>query len=202
LHIKPSQKVGICGRTGSGKSTLVSTLLRILDLQEGSILIDELPLDKIARKTIRDRLICLPQDALVFPRSFRFNLDPESRLNQEADLTDALRAVGLQELVMSRGGLEADMGELSHGQRQLLALARAVLRKKILNNRCILVLDEATSNLDIATEEIVRKVIHEEFKENTVISVAHRLDTVRDADMIVVLEKGKISKSGPPSLVL
>jgi len=194
--------VGICGRTGSGKSTLVSTLLRILDLQEGSILIDELPLDKIARKTIRDRLICLPQDALVFPRSFRFNLDPESRLNQEADLTDALRAVGLQELVMSRGGLEADMGELSHGQRQLLALARAVLRKKILNNRCILVLDEATSNLDIATEEIVRKVIHEEFKENTVISVAHRLDTVRDADMIVVLEKGKISKSGPPSLVL
>lgn len=122
-------------------------------------------------------------------------------MNSE-DLKYALNAVGLMELVESRGGIEADIGQLSQGQQQLLALARTIIRKKILNGKCILILDEATSNLDSATEEVVRDVIAAEFKENTIISVAHRLDTIKDADLIIVLENGVIAKMGSPKEVL
>ena len=200
--VNAGQKIGICGRTGSGKSTVISTLLRLLDPKEGNILIDNISITSIPRKTVREKLICLPQDALLFPRSFQFNLDPESRVMNSEDLKYALNAVGLMELVESRGGIEADIGQLSQGQQQLLALARAIIRKKILNGKCILTLDEATSNLDSATEEVVRDVIAAEFKENTVISVAHRLDTIKDADLIIVLENGVIAKMGSPKEVL
>lgn len=122
-------------------------------------------------------------------------------MNSE-DLKYALNAVGHMELVESRGGIEADIGQLSQGQQQLLALARTIIRKKILNGKCILILDEATSNLDSATEEVVRDVIAAEFKENTIISVAHRLDTIKDADLIIVLENGVIAKMGSPKEVL
>jgi ABC-type multidrug transport system fused ATPase/permease subunit len=202
FEVKAGQKVGICGRTGCGKSTFISVLLHLLVPQEGTLLIDNLPVTKISRTTARDRFICLPQDALTFPRSFQFNLDPEYRVTDELEFTNALKAVDLMELVTSRGGLQADIGQLSHGQQQLLALARAIVRKRILGGKCILVLDEATSNLDSATEEVMRKVIAEQFKENTVISVAHRLDTIKDADLILVFEQGQILKTGPPDDVL
>jgi ATP-binding cassette subfamily C (CFTR/MRP) protein 1 len=157
-----------------------------------------LPITKFSRKAVRERLICLPQDPLLFPGSFRFNLDPEARVSSEDDFFDALDAVGLKDVVDSKGGLHADIGQLSHGQQQLLGLARAIIRKGICKGKCMLVLDEATSNLDSVTEETVRKVIDAEFKENTVISVAHRLDTVRDADQVIMLEQGAIAKIGRP----
>ena len=91
---------------------------------------------------------------------------------------------------------------LSHGEQQLLALARAIIRKQLASNYCILVLDEATSNLDRGTETLIQEVINEEFKDNTVITVAHRLDTVRESDYIVLLEKGEVVKVGPPAEVL
>jgi ATP-binding cassette subfamily C (CFTR/MRP) protein 1 len=200
--IKAGQKIGICGRTGSGKSSLISTLLRLWDPKRGDIFVDNIPITSVPRRTVRDKFICLPQDALVFPRSFQFNLDPESRVSNPADFKYALEAVGLMELVESRGGVEADVGQLSQGQQQLLALARAIIRKKILKGKCILILDEATSNLDRATEEAVREAISKEFKDNTVISVAHRIDMVKDADLIIVLENGKVAKIGTPEDVL
>ena len=109
----------------------------------------------------------------------------------------------MQPLVDARGGLDAELqaSSLSHGERQLLALARAILRKRHGRGRCVLVLDEATSNLDDATERVVEKVIAEEFRGVTVISVAHRLQTVRDADAVVVLDKGEVAKIGPFSEV-
>ena len=91
---------------------------------------------------------------------------------------------------------------LSHGEQQLLALARAIIRKQLASSYCILVLDEATSNLDRGTETLIQEVINEEFKDNTVITVAHRLDTVRESDYIVLLEKGEVVKVGPPAEVL
>jgi ATP-binding cassette subfamily C (CFTR/MRP) protein 1 len=153
---------------------------------------------------VRDRLICLPQDALVFPGSFHFNLDPEDRCPDAAEMmTVALKSVGLWALVEGRGGLEADLKpeSLSHGEQQLLALARAILRKRVHSGKCILVLDEATSNLDSASEGVVQKVIKEEFAENTVITVAHRLDTIKDADLVLMLERGEIVKLGTPAEV-
>jgi ATP-binding cassette subfamily C (CFTR/MRP) protein 1 len=152
---------------------------------------------------VRDRLICLPQDALVFPGSFRFNLDPEDRVTDADSMVDVLKRVNLWTLVEGRGGLEHDLKpeSLSHGEQQLLALARAILRKQVAKGKCILVLDEATSNLDEATEVIVQKVINEEFKDNTVITVAHRLDTIKDADQVLMLERGEVVRVGTPSEV-
>ena len=156
------------------------------------------------RNNVRNRIICLPQDPLIFPGTFRFNIDPADTVPEDEVLIDILKTVNLWAMVEKRGGLLSDlkMDTLSHGEQQLLALARALLRKRVASGRCILVLDEATSNLDKATEVIIQKIIEEEFKENTVITVAHRLETVAGADEILLLEKGEVIKQGPPSEVL
>jgi ABC-type multidrug transport system fused ATPase/permease subunit len=161
-------------------------------------------ISKVPKNIVRERLICLPQDALLLPGTVRFNLDPEQHFStSDAPLSEALRLVNLHSLVEGRGGLDAELetSSLSHGERQLLALARAILRRRRAKGRCVLVLDEATSNLDDATELVVEKVIKEEFKGHTVISVAHRLQTVRDSDAVLVLDKGEVAKIGPFSEV-
>jgi ATP-binding cassette subfamily C (CFTR/MRP) protein 1 len=202
--IKQGQKFAIVGRTGSGKSTLLTTLMRLIDPTSGTITIDGLDITKIPRNTVRDRLICLPQDALVFPGTFRFNLVPDSRILESSIITSALKRVNLLTLVEQRGGIDTEVtpDSLSHGEQQLLALARAILRKDLANGKCILVLDEATSNLDAATEGVVKKVIDEEFRDNTIIVVAHRLDTVKDVDVVLMLEAGRVVKLGAPDEVL
>lgn len=203
--IPAGQKFAIIGRTGSGKSTLLSTFLRLIDPSHGQIKIDGQNLSHISRHTVRDHLICLPQDALIFPGTFLFNLDPESRCPRSNPLLIpfALQSVGLNALIESRGGLSAELkpDSLSHGEQQLLALSRAILRKRVHGGQCILVLDEATSNLDSAAEAVVQKVVREEFAGNTVITVAHRLDTIKDADMVLMLDKGEVVKLGTPAEV-
>lgn len=178
--------------------------MRLIDPTSGRIIIDGHDIAKIPRNTVRDRLICLPQDALIFPGTIRFNLVPDSRITDTATILSALKRVTLLTLVEQRGGIDAEItpDSLSHGEQQLLALARAILRKDLAKGKCILVLDEATSNLDSATEQIVRKVIEEEFIGITVIIVAHRLDTVKDVDFALVLEGGRVVKMGKPGEVL
>lgn len=178
--------------------------MRLIDPTSGTITIDGQDIANIPRNTVRDRLICLPQDALIFPGTFRFNLVPDSRITETALILSALERVNLLTLVEQRGGIDAEItpDSLSHGERQLLALARAILRKDLARGRCILILDEATSNLDAATEGLVKKVIDEEFLGVTVVVVAHRLDSVGDADVVLVLEGGKVGKMGAPGEVL
>jgi ATP-binding cassette, subfamily C (CFTR/MRP), member 1 len=204
LDIKAGQKIGICGRTGSGKSTLISVLLRLIDPTSGATHIDGQDLSSIKRSVAREHIICLPQDAMIFPRSFEFNLNPEERQVDSTVLIDILKSVGMWEIVESRGGLDgiADPQGLSHGEKQLLALGRALIRRHALQGRCILVLDEATSSLDDETQAKFQDILDRDFKENTVLSVAHRLEVVKDSDFIVVLEKGRISKFGTPAEVL
>jgi ATP-binding cassette, subfamily C (CFTR/MRP), member 1 len=206
FDIKSGKKFGICGRSGSGKSTLISTLLRIEDPTVGTIKIDDVELNTLTRSTVRERIICLPQDAMLFPRSFRFNLDPggDVFVEDEKIFEYALRLAGLWDLVDERGGLsgEVEPQSLSHGEKQLLALARAVIRRKLQNGQCILVLDEATSSLDDDTQAKFQEIIDTEFKSNTVISVAHRLETLKYFDEILVLHKGKVEKIGSPAEVL
>jgi ABC-type multidrug transport system fused ATPase/permease subunit len=175
-----------------------------VDPNNGTIFIDGVDISKVRRNTVRERLICLPQDPLIFPGTFRFNLDPTSKVSEDNVLIDVLKVVCLWTLVTKRGGLSAElkMESLSHGEQQLLALARAIVRKQIAGSHCILVLDEATSNLDRETETLIQTVIKKEFKNNTVITVAHRLETVAESDYIVMLEKGKVTKIGPPAEVL
>jgi ATP-binding cassette, subfamily C (CFTR/MRP), member 1 len=141
---------------------------------------------------------------MVFPRSFAFNIDPEGGVLATSVLIDILKKVGLWQLVESRGGLEGivESQDLSQGEKQLLALARALVRRHMLNGRCILVLDEATSSLDDDTQAKFQDIIDHEFKENTVISVAHRLEVVKNTDLIIVLDKGRVAKIGSPAEIL
>ncbi|RLL96888.1 hypothetical protein CFD26_106852 [Aspergillus turcosus] len=198
LDIQPGQKVGICGRTGSGKSSLLSALFRMIELQSGSITVDGIDLNNISRREVRSRLIAIPQDPFLLPGTVRFNASPGETV-ADNQIIEALEKVGLWEHVQKRGGLATDIDilALSHGQQQLFCLARAMLRPGT-----ILVLDEATSNVDWGTDEVMQRVIREEFANKTIITVAHRLRTILDSDVVVVLGQGRILEAGHPGELL
>ncbi|CZR60647.1 related to multidrug resistance protein [Phialocephala subalpina] len=204
--IKPGEKIGICGRTGSGKSTLLSVLLRLVDMTAGTIKIDNLDLSLLPRETIRSRITAIPQDPFILAGSVRLNADPTST-SSDSDIITALTKVNLWPLLSSRGGLDADMSAnpLSQGQQQIFCLARAMLRSgngtEDGGNR-ILVLDEATSNVDAETDKLMQKLVREEFGKYTILTVAHRLDTILDADRVVVMEGGRVVEMGSPSELL
>ena len=182
----------------SGKSTLLSTLLRLLDLDSGTIFIDGLDLQTVKREEIRTRLVTIPQDPFIINETVRVNADPSGSVSDSV-IIEALSKVELLEAVNSRGGLDAQMKSqpLSHGEQQLFCLTRALMRKSK-----ILILDEATSNVDCATDQLMQKIIRTGFKEHTIITVAHRLDTIIDSDMVAVLDSGRLVEFGPPQELL
>jgi ATP-binding cassette subfamily C (CFTR/MRP) protein 1 len=194
LSISGGQKISICGRTGSGKSTLLSTLLRTLTPTTGTLLIDGIDLSTLSRPSIRRHLTTIPQTPLWLPGSLRANLDPFSSSTDEALIT-ALQKVRLWDILEQRGGLDAEIHaeELSAGQEQLLSLARAIVNKKK-----VVLMDEATSSIDAETERIVRAVVRAEFETCTVLTVAHRRETILDGDVVVVLEGGRVVETGRP----
>lgn len=199
LAIQPGQKVGICGRSGSGKSSLLLTLLRLLDTDpSGTISIDSESLTTISRNKIRTSLTTLPQDPVLLPGTVRDNIDPAGH-TPDADLIDVLRKTRIWDTLESRGGLDAEMSEagLSAGQKQLFCLARAVLK-----HEHVVLLDEATSNVDHGTDEEVRRVVMEEFKGSTVVEVAHRLEAIVGYDVVVVMQEGRVVEVGDPRELL
>ncbi|KAH8885459.1 putative ATP-binding cassette transporter [Thozetella sp. PMI_491] len=198
VAIKPGQKVGICGRTGSGKSSFVATLLRLLEIDAGSVFIDNLDLASMPRDTIRERLVTLPQDPLILVGSVRFNVDPHGKAIDEA-IVETLSDVGLWSALQERGGLDTDItsASLSKGQQQLLALARAMLDKGK-----ILLLDEPTSNIDPETDATIQRLLKEKCADCTVLTVAHRMDTILGSDVVLVLEAGRIVEFGAPQELL
>ncbi|PON29457.1 hypothetical protein TGAM01_v201706 [Trichoderma gamsii] len=200
LDLKPGEKVGVCGRTGSGKSSLLLSILRLLDPSSGTLSIDSIPLNTISREVIRSRLITVAQDQFVLPGTIRQNIDPSSSYPQGA-IIEALQAVNLWNVIDARGGLDATFEEdmLSHGQKQLFFLARAVLKKDCGK---VVLLDEASSSLDKETEQLVRTTINTHFKNHTVISIAHHLATILDFDRVVVMEKGRVVEVGSPRELL
>ncbi|KAL7796652.1 P-loop containing nucleoside triphosphate hydrolase protein [Trichoderma ceciliae] len=200
LELQPGEKVGICGRTGSGKSSLLLALLRLLDSSSGTLSIDSVLLNTIPRETVRSRLITVTQDQFVLPGTIRQNIDPSSSYPEQT-IIEALRAVDLWAVIDSRGGLDATFEEdmLSHGQKQLFFLARAVLRKDCGK---VVLLDEASSSLDKETEQMVRATINTHFKSHTVICVAHHLETILDLDRVVVMDRGRVVEVGPPRELL
>ncbi|KAK5998615.1 ABC multidrug transporter B [Cladobotryum mycophilum] len=208
LTIKPGEKVAICGRTGSGKSSLISVLFRLLDLDAGAISIDGVDISHVAQNHLRQRLIAVPQEAMLFPGTLRSNLFPGSTAGRfSTDMSDdeiirVLKKVELWAGIASlHGGLDTNVSDLglSQGQKQLLCLARAVLRK---DSSAILVLDEAMSAVDRPTEDVMVRVLEEEFRGHTIVSVVHRLNTVAKFDTVVVLDRGRMVEVGKPEELL
>ncbi|KAI5924553.1 ABC transporter-like protein [Camillea tinctor] len=198
LTIEGGQKIAICGRSGSGKSSIIMALARMLDLTSGSITIDGLDLSAMPRSEVRSRLNVIPQEPYFFYKTLSENLDPSGNASSES-MRAALEKVQLLDVVESTGGLGSDLDveTLSQGQKQLLALARAMLRPSK-----ILVLDEATSNIDKHTTNIVQHILRTEFQGQTIIAVAHQLNTIIDFDHVVVMDAGKLAESGKPSDLL
>mmetsp|Transcript_28660 Transcript_28660/g.92435 ORF Transcript_28660/g.92435 Transcript_28660/m.92435 type:complete len:223 (-) Transcript_28660:3-671(-) len=193
--------MGIVGRTGAGKSSVVTALLRLVDCEQGSITIDNVDIGKLGLTTLRSSISIVSQDPIIFSGSLRKNLDPHNEHDSDSHLWNILQLTGLKEKVESLGGLEAevaDLGEnLSHGQRQLICIARALLR-----DRKILVLDEATSSLDLESEMRVIKEIAKSASQATVIQVAHRLQALVGSSKVLVMDKGRAIEYGTPRELL
>ncbi|KAK4174396.1 putative multidrug resistance-associated protein [Triangularia setosa] len=213
LHITPGQKVAICGRSGSGKSSLILLLLRLLDPTSSStskIETDSLALSHIHRSTLRQRIIAVPQDPVFLPdgTSFQVNLDPFG-LASEEECRSVLEVVSLwQSFVSERGGLQAPMSSdtLSQGQKQLFSLARAILRRRIRARASekqkdggLLLLDEVSSSVDKDTDQDMQRIILDEFAGYTIVMVSHRLAMVMNFDRVVVMDEGKIIEDGAPT---
>lgn len=211
MSIDAGKKIAVCGRTGSGKSSLIALFLKLLDPTpetSADISIDALPLYKIDRSTLRQRLLAVPQEAVFLPdgTSLKENLDPLGVSNMQ-ECQQALESVGLWDFVLEKGGLAASMsaGTLSAGQRQLLSLARVLLRRRHRSQQGtdsgILLLDEVSSSVDQATEKVMQEIIKTEFERYTVVTVSHRLNMIRDFDEVVVMNKGCIVEVGNPRVL-
>lgn len=197
---RPREKVGIVGRTGAGKSSLISALFRLSE-PEGKILVDGVLTSEIGLHDLRQKMSIIPQDPVLFTGTMRKNLDPFNQ-HSDHDLWKALEEVQLKAAVEELPGkLETELAEsgsnFSVGQRQLVCLARAILRK----NR-VLIIDEATANVDPRTDELIQKTIRDKFKECTVLTIAHRLNTIIDSDRILVLDAGRIHEYDAPHVLL
>ncbi|XP_031425167.1 ATP-binding cassette sub-family C member 8-like [Clupea harengus] len=200
-HIRPGQKVGICGRTGSGKSSFSLALFRMVDTFEGQIIVDGINIAKLPLQTLRSRFSIILQDPFMFSGTIRFNLDPERRASDRT-LWEALEIAQLMPVVKALpGGLDATVTEggenFSQGQRQLFCLARAFVRKS-----SILIMDEATASIDMATESILQKVVMTAFADRTVVTIAHRVNTILSSDVVIVMKRGVILEYDEPGVLL
>ncbi|XP_018326344.1 probable multidrug resistance-associated protein lethal(2)03659 isoform X3 [Agrilus planipennis] len=200
ITIHPREKVGIVGRTGAGKSTLISSLFR-LGYESGLLLIDGIDISKMGLHDLRKKISIIPQEPVLFSGTLRYNLDPFDEYHDGllvAALVDVeikvavINGAACLKLIISEGGQN-----LSVGQRQLICLARAIVR----NNK-ILVMDEATANVDPTTDFLIQQTIRTKFKHCTVLTIAHRLATVMDSDRILVLDAGNVVEFDHPHILL
>ncbi|KAM4599398.1 ATP-binding cassette sub-family C member 2-like [Fundulus diaphanus] len=195
--IASTEKIGIVGRTGAGKSSLTNCLFRIIEAAEGRILIDDVDISTIGLHDLRNNLTIIPQDPVLFSGTLRRNLDPFDKFSDE-EIWKVLELSHLKDYVAGlQEGLQHEVAEggenLSVGQRQLLCLARALLRKSR-----ILILDEATAAVDLETDNLIQKTIRKEFSHCTVLTIAHRLHSIMDNSRVMVLDAGQIVEFDSP----
>ncbi|RZC33451.1 multidrug resistance-associated protein, partial [Asbolus verrucosus] len=194
--IHPKEKIGIVGRTGAGKSSTITALFQLYPL-EGSIIIDDVDTTKLPLEQVRSKISIIPQEPVLFSGTMRKNLDPFEEFTDEV-LWNALEQVELKDVISELpAGLHSNVSEggsnFSVGQRQLVCLARALIR----NNK-ILVMDEATANVDPHTDALIQNTIREKFADCTVLTIAHRLHTVMDSDRILVMSAGCVEEFDHP----
>ncbi|KAJ2715446.1 hypothetical protein H4R19_001201 [Coemansia spiralis] len=201
FSVLPGQKVGIVGRTGAGKSSLALALFRIIESAGGQILLDGQDIAKYGLADVRSRLSIIPQDPVLFAGTVRENLDPFGQYSDH-DMWRALEHAHLADVIRSKDErLEFEVAQggenFSVGQRQLVCLARALLKRAK-----VLVLDEATAAIDNTTDAIIQQTIRSEFKHCTVLTIAHRLDTIIDSDMVLVVDAGRVGEYDTPQNLL
>nr|XP_025681032.1 ABC transporter C family member 12 isoform X4 [Arachis hypogaea] len=199
--VLPTEKVGVVGRTGAGKSSMLNALFRIVELQSGRIIIDGFDISMFGLADLRRVLTIIPQSPVLFSGTVRFNLDPFTEHN-DADMWQALERAHLKDVIRRNPlGLDAQVLEggdnFSVGQRQLLSLARALLRRSK-----VLVLDEATAAVDVRTDALIQKTIRQEFQSCTMLIIAHRLNTVIDCNRILLLDSGRVLEYDSPDKLL
>ncbi|KFQ72303.1 Canalicular multispecific organic anion transporter 2, partial [Phaethon lepturus] len=201
LQVHGGEKIGIVGRTGAGKSSMTLCLFRILEAVKGEIKIDGVKISEIGLHDLRSRLTIIPQDPVLFSGTLRMNLDPFNKYSDE-EIWKALELSHLKRFVSSQPSMldyECSEGgeNLSVGQRQLVCLARALLRKTR-----ILILDEATAAIDLETDDLIQMTIRTQFEDCTVLTIAHRLNTVMDYTRVLVLDNGTIAEFDTPASLI
>lgn len=201
VSIKGNQTIGIVGRTGAGKSSITQALFRIVECAKGNIFIDNLDISEYGLDEVRNKISIIPQEPLLFNGTVRFNLDPFNKFESDELLYDALKAVQMDSHIEQMGGLTSIIAEFgsnfSVGQKQLMCLARAIL----LNNK-IVVLDEATANVDLNTDLLIQKTISTRFVNATRLIIAHRIQTIVKCDKILVMDQGKAVEFDTPLVLL
>ncbi|NWI45078.1 MRP7 protein, partial [Picathartes gymnocephalus] len=195
--VYPGEKLGIVGHTGSGKSTLFLALFRMVELKSGRILLDGVDSQLVGLEELRSRLAIIPQDPFLFSGSIRENLDPQGK-RMDAELQEVLEQCHLWDAVTQMGGLDSKLGErgksLSVGQRQLVCLARALLTQAK-----VLCIDEATASVDQKTDQLLQQTIRQRFADKTVLTIAHRLNTILDSDRVLVMQAGRVAELDSPA---
>ncbi|CAF1691329.1 unnamed protein product, partial [Rotaria sp. Silwood1] len=200
LRIESQEKIGVIGRTGAGKSSLIQALFRLADQSaiNGTILIDGIDIGRISLNYLRSHLSVIPQVPILFCGTLRYNIDPFEQFSNEECLA-VLEAVQLKKLVQNHhDGLHLLVAEsgtnLSAGERQLVCVARAILKRSK-----ILLIDEATAHVDHATDMMIQEVIADKFRDRTILTIAHRLNTVANSDRILMLQQGEVAYFDVPS---
>ncbi|XP_065830509.1 ATP-binding cassette sub-family C member 10-like [Oscarella lobularis] len=200
FQTRPYEKVGIVGRTGAGKSSLFSCLFQMTEISSGEILIDGIDVSSILQQSLRSRLAVIPQDPFLFSGTIKQNLDPSSTAS-DAELRFVLAKCHLLDAVDALGGLDVNIGErgrqFSVGERQLLCLARAMLTQTK-----VLCIDEATASVDKQTDSWLQQAIRQEFAYSTVLTIAHRIETILDSDRVLVMDRGQVAEFAKPDLLL
>ena len=199
--IQGKEKVGIVGRTGSGKSTITLCLFRILEATEGKIFIDDIDISTIGLDKLRNNLTIIPQDPALMEGTLRYNIDPLERCS-DSDIISVMEKIGFDYIVKrNNAGLNQEIAEggsnLSVGEKQLICITRAILRKSK-----IIIMDEATASIDYKTEEMIQKAISDLLNDSTFITIAHRIKTIINYDKILTLDNGQIADFDSPKNLL
>ncbi|OAQ69331.1 sulfonylurea receptor/ ABC transporter [Purpureocillium lilacinum] len=203
FSVSHGTKLGLCGRSGSGKSSLIQAILRMVDISDGRIVLDGKDITNVPRNAIRRSVNCLTQEPFLFTETIRFNADPLG-VHTDDEIVEVLSRVGLWTVILgSANGAAAPLNEkmtasfLSHGQKQLFCLARALLSRS-----SVLILDEPTSSVDSQTDAKIQEIVRSAFKNCTIIMIAHRLESLLDFDWVLVLDKGRLVEQGNPIALL
>ncbi|RHY38103.1 hypothetical protein DYB38_010877, partial [Aphanomyces astaci] len=195
--INAHEKIGIVGRTGAGKSSLVVALMRLVELDGGVITLDDVDISTIGLHDLRDKVSIIPQDPVLFSGTIRSNLDPFDRCGDDAIWT-AIKRANLHQAVTALDDKVDERGQnFSVGERQLICIARALLKKSQ-----VILMDEATASIDANTDRLIQESIRDSFKDCTCLTIAHRINTILDSDRILVMDKGSAAEFDTPNQLL